>query len=89
MFILSENVALNKPTWPHYPKALLYYYQKDGHFAVDGLKSDLSAYGNQCRLSWDKLSTAQWVVDLGRVLSIHHIFIQYRTDNVVWGNFIP
>lgn len=76
--MITENVALNKPAW-QYNTASFY----DAGLAVDGHKTDLHAW--QCTLSKYGYLTAEWRVDLEGVLSIHHIFIQYRTDNHVWG----
>lgn len=76
--LITENVALNKPAWQQHP---LFIY--DAGLAVDGHKTDL--YGWQCMVSQQGYSTVEWRVDLERVLSIHHIFILYRTDNHVWG----
>ncbi|XP_062602964.1 multiple epidermal growth factor-like domains protein 11 [Saccostrea cucullata] len=57
----------------------------DSSNAVDGLKSDLSAWGRQCVVSKDYYRTATWWVNLTAIHSIHYIRIYYRTDNVVWN----
>lgn len=81
---IIENIALNKPAWQQYP-----YHPFLGMFdadrAVDGYKSNLDLFGGHCTFSDYEKSTAEWGVDLGRVLSIHYIFIQYATNNDIWG----
>ena len=72
-----ENLAFNKSTWR---QGGLY----GSHHAVDGRKSSLSVWGQDC-VPPDHKQTAEWRVDLGEILSVHHILIQYATNNDDWG----
>lgn len=83
MHFITENLAFMKPAWQKYP------YERKPEWgaerAVDGRHADLSAYGGHCTVSANDRRTAELRIDLGEVLSIHRIFIHYRTGNVVWG----
>ncbi|XP_062578871.1 scavenger receptor class F member 1-like [Saccostrea cucullata] len=84
----KENIALNKPTHQSHK----YIYKKygtapfDSSNAVDGLKTDLSAFGGQCVISGNGYNTATWWVNLTSIQSIHDIRIYYRTDNTPWDS---
>lgn len=83
--IVTENIALNKQAWQMYPRN-----GWDGwgdQKVVDGLKSYLDDLRGECTISADVKLTAGWGVDQGNILSIYHIFMQYRTDNHRWGMF--
>ena len=41
--------------------------------------------GGDCAVSLYGYNTTEWRLDLGDVLYIHHIVIQYATQNVDWG----
>ena len=77
-----ENIALHKPAKEAFPYK---HPNVSPGNAVDGRKTDLSGLGGQCSLSDINKTTATWWVNLGSVLSIHHITIYYRTDNVAWS----
>nr|XP_022305088.1 N-acetylglucosamine-1-phosphodiester alpha-N-acetylglucosaminidase-like [Crassostrea virginica] len=79
-----ENLALHKPAWQSNT-----YWSNTGasytaDLAVDGQYTDLAWWGGQCAVSGAEQTTAEWRVDLVAVRSIHHIVIQYMTNNEVW-----
>eukprot|EP00105_Crassostrea_gigas_P025296 XP_011445836.1 PREDICTED: uncharacterized protein LOC105341172 [Crassostrea gigas] len=76
-----ENIALRRHAWQRYP---FHGTPWNATYAVDGRRSDLAPAGGQCAISADDKSIAEWQVDLGKVRNLHHVFIQYRTDNVAW-----
>ncbi|XP_062602120.1 multiple epidermal growth factor-like domains protein 10, partial [Saccostrea cucullata] len=75
-----RNLALRKPAWQmaNYSGAWPWGADK----AVDGNYTDRGATGNQCTISAIEQFTAEWRVDLQSVVSISHIKIFYRTDNL-------
>lgn len=79
LFIYTENLALHQPTWEQYP-----WPDTSRDFgsenAVDGMYDDRGV-GGQCTICDDGKYTATWRVDLGKVVSIGHIDLYYRTDN--------
>nr|XP_022303537.1 multiple epidermal growth factor-like domains protein 10 [Crassostrea virginica] len=73
-----ENLALHQPAWQSSTAGPYTAYR-----AVDGLYTNLRLDGGQCAVSfWGQ--TAEWRVDLGEVRNIHHVLIQYMTNNDVW-----
>lgn len=76
--ILIENLALGGHTWQQHP----FSRSDSGENAVNGLYDDRSQFGHQCTLSDNYRYTAEWRVDLGSVVSISHVNIFYRTDNL-------
>lgn len=82
----QDNIALRKPAWQRFPYSGRPWWGADR--AVDGRYSDLSQYENQCTIPGNYHQVAEWRVDLGEVLSMHHIVIYYRTDNEPWGTVI-
>ena len=75
----TEISALHKKAWQ---QSDLFAFTVDR--AVDGRKDSLSIWGSDCVVSQYN-HTAEWRVDLGAVVSIHHILIQYATNNDDWG----
>ena len=82
---MSENIALNKPTYQGNPHTGLPEALTQASNAVDGLKTNLSVWGGQCVISDNTKKTATWGVNLTSILSIHHMRIYYRTENAQWG----
>lgn len=78
---VSENLAIHQRAW----QSSTFLDNTGAERAVDGLYTDLQWNGGQCTMSEMDVITAEWGVDLGGVLSIHHVLIQYATDNEVWG----
>ena len=82
MKLYSENVALNKSAWQQ--DSLFNYAAERG---VDGRKSSLLRFGDECVMSEYK-ATSEWRVDLEHILSIHHISIQFATDDKDWSMIV-
>ena len=76
----TENLAFNKPAWQSST-----YGSNTADRAVDGQYTDLHEWAGHCAMSSGGQRTAEWRVDLGGVKNIHHVFVQFATDNDVWG----
>ena len=77
----TENLAFNKPAW----QSSTYGPYTGADRAVDGQYTDLHWRAGQCAESVWGQRTAEWRVDLGGVKNIHHVFLQYATNNAPWG----
>ena len=77
----TENLALYQPTWQTGTE----WPNTGADRAVDGRYINLTWYGGQCAASQGG-STAEWLVDLGGVKSIHHVFIQHAKGKSMCQN---
>jgi hypothetical protein len=87
----TDNIALYKPAWqlhPFNPEENSVTAIVDASNGVDGLKSDFRYEGGQCVISNNEEQIAAWRVDLGNILSIHHIIIYFRIENAAWGKLL-
>ena len=78
--MLSENLAVHKPTYQLYP-----HPNSNAGAAVDGLKDNTNVWGEQCVFSANGKNISLWWVDLKRISSIHHITVYYVTGRKDWG----
>lgn len=85
IYLLTENIALRKPTYQQYQRTGISPELTDAKNAVDGLKTDLGLWGGQCVYSESNKHTATWWVNLTGIMSINHIMVYYMTGNVQWG----
>ena len=76
----KENMALCKPVWEN--QRWQGNESWTGEKAVDCRYKDRSTQGGQCIVSENGAYSATWRVDQGGVVSISHIDIYYRTDNL-------
>ena len=86
--ILSENIALQKPTYQKHQYLRLADSLTRASNAVDGLKTNLSVLGAQCVISENDQPSALLSVNLTSILSIHHINIYFRTENNPWSKWL-
>ena len=77
----TENLALHKQAW----QSSTFRFDTVADRAVDGQYIHRYACSGQCAASALGQSKAEWRVDLGGVKNNHHVFLQYATDNDVWG----
>lgn len=84
---MTENLALSGHTWQQhpFPPERSYFVSEN---AVDDLYEDRSPFGNQCTISDNYRYTAEWRVDLRSVVSISHVNIFHRTDNLPSMNIL-
>ena len=78
---MTENLALHKKAW----QSSTYISVTGADRAVDGQYTDLRRWEGECAVSDRGHRTAEWGVDLGGVQNIHHVFLQYATNNEQWG----
>ena len=83
-----DNVAFRKPAFQQERYAGLAEKYTDANNAVDGLKSDLSVWGQQCVHSENNRHTATWWVNLESIFSIYYVTIYYKTGNSPWGMYV-
>lgn len=84
----TENIALWKETYQQHPYGYTHPDNVDSSNAVDGLKSDLSIFGEQCVYSNIYQDDATWWVNLLGIASIHHVTIYFMTGNNPWGMYM-
>lgn len=86
-----ENLALHKQTWQQNPIPDA-DYSGSGR-AVDDRYTTRKRFGGECVESEYGHQSATWHVDLGEVLSIHHIIIEYMDlgspGHYIWNGFNP